>query len=137
MTSGYSKTPLAKKLGIKSGYTIWLLNAPNYYLNLFEDLPEDIDIIESTDNISVDFIHAFFTSENDLKTTIQNLKALLQINGLLWISWPKGKSKIETDLNRDLIRHIVLNAGLVDVKVAAIDEDWSGLKFVYRLKDRT
>ena len=71
-----------------------------------------------------------------LKNTIISLKDGLKQNGILWVSWPKGSSKIETDINREIVRSIVLKSGLVDIKVCAVDEDWSGLKFMYRLKDR-
>ncbi|WP_460218771.1 DUF3052 domain-containing protein [Psychroserpens sp. MEBiC05023] len=136
MSSGYSKTPLAKKLGLKSGYSFLLFNAPKYYFNLFENIPENLIELTSVKNKSADFIHLFCTSLQELNTTIDTFKPALKINGTLWISWPKGSSKIITDLRREPIRNLILNTGLVDVKVAAIDKDWSGLKFVYRLKDR-
>ncbi|WP_298894783.1 DUF3052 domain-containing protein [uncultured Psychroserpens sp.] len=137
MNSGYSKTPLAKKLGIKSGYTFLLYNAPNQYFNLFEDLPDDIHELTEASEKSADFIHVFCTTLEDLNKVIDHYKPALKINGLLWVSWPKGSSKIETNLKREPIRDLILNKGLVDIKVAAIDADWSGLKFVYRLKDRS
>ncbi|WP_298761342.1 DUF3052 domain-containing protein [uncultured Psychroserpens sp.] len=136
MNSGYSKTPLAKKLGIKSGYSFLLFNAPNHYFNLFEDLPDDIHELTEASEKSADFIHVFCTTLEDLNKVIDHYKPALKINGLLWVSWPKGSSKIETNLKREPIRDLILNKGLVDIKVAAIDADWSGLKFVYRLKDR-
>ncbi|MCD2258703.1 DUF3052 domain-containing protein [Psychroserpens luteolus] len=137
MNSGYSKTPLAKKLGIKSGYSFLLYNAPNHYFNLFEDLPDDINELTEASEKSADFIHVFCTTLEDLNKVIDHYKPALKTNGLFWVSWPKGSSKIKTDLKREPIRDLILNKGLVDIKVAAIDNDWSGLKFVYRLKDRT
>jgi hypothetical protein len=136
MSSGYSKTPLAKKLGLKTNFKIHLYNAPDYYHDLFDELPDDIEYptFQSVNNL--DFIHAFFTLNEDLTETIQDLKDRLKQNGILWVSWPKAKSKIKTDINREIVRSTVLETGLVDIKVAAIDEDWSGLKFMYRLKDR-
>ncbi|WP_282044516.1 DUF3052 domain-containing protein [Winogradskyella flava] len=137
MSSGYSKTPLAKKLGLKAGYKIYLHDEPDDYTNLFDILPKDLVFIRSPKSESIDFIHAFFTSREALQDTIKNLKPYLNQNGILWVSWPKGTSKITSDINRESVRAEVINIGLVDIKVCAIDEDWSGLKFMYRLKDRT
>lgn len=136
MPAGYSKTPLSKKLGIKSGYQMLLFNTPKNYYKLLVDLPEDVNELKGIKSKSADFIHLFFQFNSDLESKVPKYKEALKMNGMLWISWPKGSSKIETDLNRDLIRNYVLSQGLVDTKVAAFDEDWSGLKFVYRLKDR-
>ena len=136
MSSGYSKTPLAKKLGIKTGHSIYLYNVPKYYMQLFDELPDDILFIKHLKTSKLDFIHAFFSDEHDLKRNIIKLKQGLKIDGILWVSWPKGSSKIETNINREAVRSIILETGLVDIKVCAVDEDWSGLKFVHRLKDR-
>ncbi len=135
-TSGYSTTPLAKKLGIKEHYKCLLYNQPNHYFNLFSDLPSNITMLDNIKTETSDFIHVFCTSEKELTKIVGAYKPALKKTGLLWVSWPKGSSKIITDLKRDLIREHLLSIGLVDVKIAAIDEDWSGLKFVYRLKDR-
>ncbi len=134
MPAGYSSTPLAKKLGIKSGYRMLIKQAPEHYLDLFQDLPKDL--IYDHDSKDLDFIHLFITYKEELEPAVTDAMARLRKTGSLWISWPKGTSKISTDLNRDIIREKVLEIGLVDVKVAAIDEDWSGLKFMYRKKDR-
>ncbi len=136
MTSGYSKTSLAKKLGLKKGFSFVLYNEPKHYLSLFEELPGDIERFDEQTKNQVNFIHLFCTTTQELNDAIKTYKPLLKIDGLMWVSWPKGSSKIHTDLKRELVRDMLLKAGLVDVKVAAIDEDWSGLKFVYRLKDR-
>ena len=133
-TSGYSGTPLARKLGIKKGFKLQLFNAPKHYFDLFSDLPEEIEVIESAPE--TDFIHLFCTTFEELQSIVPKFKEDLKKDGLMWVSWPKGKSTIPTDLKRDMIRTYLLDIGLVDVKVAAIDEDWSGLKFVYRKKDR-
>ncbi|WP_422351496.1 DUF3052 domain-containing protein [Flagellimonas sp.] len=135
-TSGYSGTPLAKKLGIKEGFSILLVNEPEHYLNLFSDLPSGISFKEQASSESVDFIHIFCTTRSELEEAVKIYKPALKKTGLLWVSWPKGSSKIVTDLKRDPIREHLLAIGLVDTKVAAVDEDWSGLKFVYRIKDR-
>jgi len=132
--AGYSGTVLAKKLGLKEGYKVLLFKQPDHYFDLFSDLPP-INIVQP-EEMEIDFIHLFFTSFLDLETHIGKFIASLKKDGVLWISWPKGQSKIKTDLKRDLIREHILQLGLVDIKVAAIDEDWSGLKFMYRKKNR-
>lgn len=136
MLAGYSGTPLAKKLGIKENFKILLYNQPKHYFKLFSDLPGSIEIMDNILPESTDFIHLFCTSIEELESSTSKYKIALKKNGSLWISWPKGSSKIDTDLKRDIIREYLIGNGLVDVKVAAIDEDWSGLKFVYRLEDR-
>ena len=135
-SSGYSQTPLAKKLGIKEGYIIHLVKQPEYYFQLFTDLPEALTIADDPEPETVDFIHLFVKQFDALTIAIPKLKPLLKKTGLLWISWPKGSSSIPTDVKRDPLRKLVLNYGLVDTKVCAVDQDWSGLKFVYRTKDR-
>lgn len=134
-TAGYSGTPLARKLGIKAGHTVVLINEPKQYLQLFEDMPE---VIYAKGEVpeSADFIHLFCTAKTDFERQSLAVKPALKKTGMLWVSWPKGSSKIATDLGRDYIREYLLNNGLVDVKVCAVDQDWSGLKFMYRLKDR-
>lgn len=134
-SSRYSTTPLAKKLGIKEDYTVLLVNEPKHYVLLFEDMPEVKYIIKPSVE-SVDFIHLFCTDKAKFEKQSLQLKAALKFTGMLWVSWPKGSSKIETDLSRDYIREYLLANGLVDVKVCAVDQDWSGLKFMYRIKDR-
>ncbi|NAY90944.1 DUF3052 domain-containing protein [Muricauda sp. JGD-17] len=135
-TAGYSGTPLAKKLGIKDGFTILLCNPPKHYWDLFSDLPNTLDIKNKPEKERMDFIHVFCTSEVELHKVAIQYKSALKKNGMLWVSWPKGSSSIATDLKREPVREHLLSIGLVDTKVAAIDQDWSGLKFVYRLKDR-
>ncbi len=136
-TAGYSKTPLGRKLGIKEGFRAMLYNPPKHYFDLFADWPDDVELVEKARTEQIDFMQFFCTRMTELEKVLGNYKDSLKKNGLLWISWPKGTSKIETDLNRDIIRDYILKTtGLVDVKVAAIDQDWSGLKFVYRLENR-
>ena len=135
-TSGYSKTPLSKKLGFKSNFSVYLINPPDGYWKLFDVLPEGIREVESPEEGSLDFIHFFCTSMAGLKEHAIKCKNLLKKDGMLWVSWPKGNSKIPTDLKREPIRDHVLKIGLVDIKVCAVNEDWSGLKFVYHTADR-
>ena len=136
MASGYSTTPLAKKLGIKVGDKILLHSTPQHYLTLFSDFPAGTVELTEMKRETADFIHIFCTTNDQIESVAETYKPILKKSGMLWISWPKGSSAIPTELNRDFIREYMLDNGLVDVKVAAIDEDWSGLKFVYRLKDR-
>lgn len=134
-TAGYSGTPLAKKLGIKDNYACHFLQIPEYYFNLFEAMP-DIVAIEEPKVESIDFAHVFLMSQEDMKSLIPPVKDYLKRDGTLWLSWPKKASKLKTDLDGNVIRSFGLGIGLVDVKVAAIDDIWSGLKFMYRVKDR-
>jgi len=133
--SGYSGTPLAKKLGIKAGFNIALINAPEYYLDLFTDLPADLRINNEIDGW-YDLIHLFVKDEATYLHYLPSLKNQIKPNGMVWVSWPKKASKIITDITEDIIRNEALQNGLVDVKVCAVDEVWSGLKLVIRLKDR-
>ncbi|MEM7382112.1 MAG: DUF3052 domain-containing protein [Bacteroidota bacterium] len=134
-TSGYSGTPLARKLGIKEGYEVYFVNQPAHYFTLFDILPE-VNVMEEPTQESLDFIHLFWTDRVDFENQSLRVKPFLKKNGMLWVSWPKGSSTIPTDLSRDPIRNYLLDNGLVDVKVCSVDEDWSGLKFMYRIKDR-
>lgn len=137
MPSDYSKTPLVKKLGIKPGFKLLIHDQPEHYFLLFESLPDDLELLElPVNDESVDFIHVFFTTRKALELVFDHYKKALKKNGSLWISWPKGTSKIQTDLKSDFIRNFGLEKGLVDCKVAAVDSDWSALKFMYRIKDR-
>jgi len=132
-TAGYSGTPLAKKLGIKEGFKIALINQPEYYFSLFTDFPVNVKVINKP---GVDLIHYFATEEENLVKDISQLKSRIQPNGMIWISWPKKLSRVVTDITEDVIRRIALKNGLVDIKVCAVDETWSGLKLVIPLKDR-
>jgi len=134
--AGYSGTPLEKKLGLKPNFKILLYNAPKHYFKLFDILPEGIQQLQKIRTQSADFIHIFCTSKSELEKVSSRYKKALKQDGLLWVSWPKGSSAIETDLKREPVRDQLLFIGLVDTKVCAVDENWSGLKFVYRLKDR-
>jgi len=133
--SGYSGTPLGRKLGLKDGFLTYFVNVPDHYFKLFSDMP-DIEVIDNPKPKSLDFIHLFCTTTFEYEKLALELKPLLKKTGMIWVSWPKGSSTIETDLSRDPIRNFLLGNGLVDVKVCAVDADWSGLKFMYRIKDR-
>lgn len=133
--AGYSGKALVVKLGIKKGARIAALSSPVAYEELVARLPDGAKVATSLRG-TVDFIHFFTKSESELRSMFPRLKNSLVENGMLWVSWPKGASKVATDLNEDMVRKIGLAAGLVDVKVCAVTETWSGLKFVYRVKDR-
>jgi hypothetical protein len=135
MTAGYSGKPLVQKLGIQPGMRLIILNAPEHYATTLGALPEGVEVAGDLGGL-FDFIHFFTASRVTLDSRFPELKTALKPNGMLWVSWPKKASKLPTDLDENLIRDIGLRNGLVDVKVAAIDERWSGLKFVYRVKDR-
>jgi hypothetical protein len=134
-TVGYSGTPLAKKLGIKDGFHIKLINTPEYYLQLFTDLPACL-YFDDKENIKNDVIHFFTKSKEEYMLLLPNLKDRIKPNGIIWISWPKKASKVETDITEDIIRNFALRIGLVDIKVCAVDNIWSGLKLVIPVKDR-
>lgn len=137
MTAGYSGKPLSQKLGIKATSTVTLVNAPEDYGHLLFPVPEGCSIYDTLTEVS-DIIQFFATDKATLEKEFPNVKSKLKPNGFLWISWPKRTAKppIPSDLNENIIREIGLENGLVDVKVIAVDETWSGLKFVYRVKDR-
>ena len=133
--AGYSGTPLVKKLGIKSGFRLIFINAPDHYDKTLGELPDDIEI-KSAIETELDFIQFFTKDCAELEAQFPILMAALSKSGMLWISWPKKSSKVPTDVNENIVRDIGLGNGLVDVKVCAVDEVWSGLKFVYRVVDR-
>lgn len=134
--SGYSGTPLEKKLGFKEGQKVVLANPPEHYFSLLGDLP-GIEILRSPTTGSADLIHLFCTSRNDLASNFPVMKHYLKKTGMLWVSWPKRSSGMASDIDGNYVRGYGLSQGLVDVKVCAVDANWSGLKFMYRKKDRT
>lgn len=135
MPAGYSGTALIKKLGIKANYRVSFVHEPDTYRELLGELPQTIEVLPLRSG-ELNFVHAFYIEKALLETEFPKLKAALLKDGILWLSWPKKASKVSTDLSGDLIRQIGLDGGLVDIKVAAIDEVWSGLKFMYRKLDR-
>ena len=132
---GYSGTPLPKKLGIKSGFRVCLVDAPP---EVRGELSAELAACEITrDGKSpLDFAMVFTKSKTALSGEFNRISGLLAPAGMIWVSWPKKSSGVATDLDENIIREIGLAAGLVDVKVCAVTEVWSGLKFVRRLKDR-
>ncbi|MES2378785.1 MAG: DUF3052 domain-containing protein [Bacteroidota bacterium] len=134
-SSGYSGTPLAKKLGMKAGSVIKLVNAPIHYLDLFTDIPLDVRF-EDGKNEKKNLIHFFTKQAEELFTLLPVLKQEIAQDGMIWVSWPKKASKVLTDITEDTIRNYAISIGLVDIKVCAVDEVWSGLKLVIPVKDR-
>ena len=132
---GYSGTPLAKKLGIKEGFKIKLINQPDNYYDLFTDFPGQVFIISEVQT-KIDFIHYFVLDKTELILNISELKSEIVPNGMLWISWPKKSSGIQTNIDENTIRNVAIDNGMVDIKVCAIDNIWSGLKLVIPLKNR-
>lgn len=134
--AGYSGTPLVKKLGFKAGFRAGLVNPPLEFEKELAPLPNDVSISVGVISKQLDLIILFADSQKLLKREFPRLARKLVENGMLWIAWPKKASGVVTDLSENIIRDIGLDAGLVDVKVCAVNDVWSGLKFVYRLKDR-
>jgi len=133
--AGYSSTPLAKKLGIKEGSRIALVNAPKEFQSYLGELPDRVEFVKRPTKL-LDIVLFFVVTERALARDFAKLAEKLTTNGMIWIAWPKKSSGVTTDLSFEHVQRIGLDAGLVDVKICAIDETWSGLKFVYRLKDR-
>ena len=129
--SGYSGTPLAKKLGIKENNIVYLKSAPDNYLDLLSIVPENVSFKKKLSR-NLDMIHFFTKSRAELEGAIEKLQNSIKPGGMIWVSWPKKSSKVATDITEDVIREVILPRGLVDVKVCAIDETWSGLKLVIR-----
>jgi len=135
--AGYSGTPLSKKLGIQAGHAVVLINGPNDLLALLDPLPEDVTIKRDLRGKSpVDVILLFAKSESVLDAKLDACIARLAQNGGLWICWPKKSSGVATDLFDGVVRRRGLATGLVDNKTCAVDDTWSGLRFVVRVANR-
>lgn len=126
--AGYSGTPLIKKLGIKDGMSIRFTHAPDHYEDLLGPLPVGVSFAKA----KLDFQQAFYIERADFESEITALMGQMDRNGMIWISWPKKASKVPTTMTEDVIREVALPMGLVDVKVCAVDEVWSGLKLMIR-----
>lgn len=133
--AGYSGTPLVKKLGIKAG-VMHVAFEPEHYWDLVAPLPDGVFVKQKPGPASLDFAHLFVTERIVFEKEFVRLKKLLKKDAMLWVSWPKKSAKVATDLDENVVREYGLSRGLVDVKVCAVDDTWSGLKFVFRLKDR-
>ena len=129
--AGYSGTPLVKKLGIKANSELCVLNAPDHYATLVAPLPDGVRITNEFSS-GADLVHLFVTLRVDLESHLTQMRPKLKPDGVIWVSWPKKASKAPTDITEDTIRAVALPMGLVDIKVCAVDEKWSGLKLVIR-----
>lgn len=134
-TTGYSGTPLPKKLGFKEGYKILVKSSPENYFDILHPLPENITFLSKAGN-EIDIVHLFTRSSAELNKYLLEYKTRIKQNGAVWVSWPKKSSGIKTDITEDTIRSIALPMGFVDIKVCAVDETWSGLKLVIRKENR-
>jgi hypothetical protein len=135
-TAGYSGTPLAKKLGLKEGFTVALVGAPAELREWMAPLPAGIRFVAKP-TAQVQLVHAFFTERTALASSLAAWRRTLDDDAALWISWPKKAAKVPTDITEDVIRELALPLGFVDVKVCAVSEVWSGLKLVVRKTLRT
>ncbi|HLQ27136.1 MAG TPA: DUF3052 family protein [Acidiferrobacterales bacterium] len=133
--TGYSGTPLAKKLGIKDGSKIVLVNPPKNYLQLLAPVPDGVKLLPRVTN-GTDLVHIFSTSKKELRSRLRVFLKKLKRDGMIWVSWPKKAAKVPTDITEDTIREVALPLGLVDIKVCAVDDTWSGLKLVIRKENR-
>ena len=135
MTAGYSGTPLAKKLSLKDGMRVWRDGMPG---SVAEEIKTEELTLELLDRPEppINAAHIFVTAQGELQAKLTQLLPLLDRAGMIWVSWPKKASQVPTDITEDVIRDICLPMGLVDVKVCAVDETWSGLKMVWRLCER-
>jgi len=133
--AGYSGTPLIRKLGIREGTRIATYDAPEHYWELLGDLPEAARPATDSDR-AIEFSHVFATGRAALAAGLDAARKRMAPDGMVWLSWPKKTSGVATELDGNVVREVGLESGLVDVKVCAVDETWSGLKFVIRVADR-
>ena len=135
MPAGYSGKPLHEKLGLKAGQRMIVVGVPGDYHEFFEGRLPDLTITDRTGN-AADLAHVFVTRTAELRKQLPVLMKAIAPNGSIWVSWPKKSARVETDVTEDIIRQIAIPMGLVDVKVCAVDDIWSGLKLVIRREHR-
>jgi hypothetical protein len=133
--AGYSGTPLPRKLGIQEGARVMLLHAPDSFDDALDPLPGGVHVVRRLSG-TADVVVAFVDRRAHLEAAIERLERAIFPAGSLWIAWPKRSSKVPTDMTEDVVREVVLPRGLVDNKVCAIDEVWSGLRVVWRRERR-
>ena len=145
MIAGYSGTPLAKKLGIKDGMTVLTVDAPDNFEELLFPLPDNVEIIDVSANKmlkpgrnkgEVDLVHNFTNTRDGLFSSVSAARHWIKQDGTIWVSWYKKAAKLPTEITEDTVREAAFPVGLVDVKVCAVDEKWSGLKLVIRRENR-
>ena len=131
MTAGYSGTPLPAKLGIKAGHRVGLVGAPAGFEATLGALPAGVTLRKQLRG-PLDVLVYFTKEAGDLAAKVERLGAAIEVDGAVWVAWPKRASKVPTDMTEDVVREVALPLGLVDNKVAALDETWSGLRLVWR-----
>ena len=136
MTTGYSGTPLAKKLNLRDGQRVWFDGMPESVIDEIDEYALELIFVEGPED-APDASHIFVTARDDLAKKLAVLRQTMAQDGQIWVSWPKKASKVQTDITEDTIREICLPMGLVDTKVCAVDDTWSGLKLVIRKELRT
>jgi hypothetical protein len=129
-TAGYSRTPLARKLGIREGDRLVILGDPGHALDLLSPLPADVDVGRTL--VPAELVLFFTTARTEFAGHVGALGEAIFPDGSCWIAWPKRAAKVDTDMTEDVVRDVALPRGLVDTKVCAVDETWSGLKLVWR-----
>jgi hypothetical protein len=134
--AGYSGTPLVRKLGVKAGFRMYVEGAPPHYADLVAPLPEGVRVETGEDARDLDFVHVFVERAAGLAARLAALRTRIVPAGMVWVSWPKRASGVATDVTEDVVRAAALEVGLVDVKVCAVDDVWSGLKLMVRRSDR-
>lgn len=132
MSAGYSGTPLAKKLGIKPGASVFLMAAPPPYREWLKPIPADVSFTTKPAKEGSDIVHLFVPTLADLNKALPKARAAIKPDGAIWVSWYKKSAKTATDVTEDEVRRVALATDLVDVKVCAVTEEWSGLKLVVR-----
>ncbi len=149
MTAGYSGTPLVKKLGIKDGFAVLTVNAPDDYEDLLAPLPDTVTIAdagcpsprvskgETINGDAIDIVHIFTNSRDELFSKLAECVRLIKQDGSIWVSWYKKAAKLPTEITEDTVREAAFPLGLVDIKVCAVDDKWSGLKLVIRKENRS
>jgi Protein of unknown function (DUF3052) len=133
--AGYSGTPLARKLGIKPGTILHIVNAPGDYAALLDPLPENVTVVDKVAE-ELDQVHLFTKNRSELLELLTRYRRQIKQNGAIWVSWPKKASGIRSEITEDTVREVALPLGLVDIKVCAFDDVWSALKLVIRKENR-
>ena len=135
MPAGYSGTPLAKKLGIKEGYRVGVVGDPGHFAEIVAPLPDDVTVVTNP-RAACELFVVFTPTDRRFREVLPRMLELLPADGSLWISWPKKSSPLYKDMTEDTIREVALPLGVVDTKVCAVNDDWSGLKLMVRKENR-
>jgi hypothetical protein len=133
--SGYSGTPLAKKLGIRAGARLYVRAAPDNYCELIAPIPTGVRMV-SRMSATTDLAHLFATGRAELDTALDFARRVMRDDAVIWVSWPKKSSSVPSQITEDVVRELALPLGLVDIKVCAVDDTWSGLKLMLRKSER-